>query len=81
MNIIKAPQKLSVFLDKRNKNRMQFQVGKINDCCKQVENLYLAHLDEKQKARVWRCKTCGRNHYHVQCEPGRIGIIGKDLGK
>jgi len=60
---------------------MIFQKGKINDCCEKTENRYLASKNDEKKTEVWRCRVCGRNHYVLHAEPGRIGLIGKDLGK
>lgn len=63
------------------KNQIQFMKGKINGCCKQPENLYLADRDEAQKLTTWRCKVCGRAHRVLQAEPGRIGFTGGDIGR
>jgi len=52
-----------------------FTKGKINDCCKQGENLFLAHKDEAKKLKVWRCRVCGRNHYVVEAETGKFGLM------
>ena len=52
-----------------------FENGRINGCCRQKENLYLAHKDELRKLKVMRCKVCGRNHYSVHAEPGRFGLM------
>jgi len=53
---------------------MQIQSGKINDCCKQSENLYLVNKEDGNKLEVWRCRFCGRNHYVLHAEPGHFGI-------
>ena len=72
MEIIVPSEKEYIRL--KGKTKAQFQNGKINDCCKQPENIYLADKDEKVKLEVWRCRVCGRNHYVAHAEPGRFGI-------
>ena len=81
MEVITPSEKLYVRLV--GKDRMKFQKGEINDCCKQPENLFLVHKEESEvnpsrdKLKVWRCRTCGRNHYVLHAEPGKFGLIMK----
>jgi hypothetical protein len=70
----------------------------MNECCKNPENLRLqpppggvfvaSTLDvpgnsQKRENQKFTCQVCGRNHYRLMAEPGRLGAIlaGSALGK
>ena len=50
--------------------------GNVNDCCKKAEHLKLVNGEDNRTLIVWRCIICGRNHYVLKAEPGRVGIMG-----
>lgn len=62
------------FLRLVGNKRVQFMKGEINGCCKQPGNLYSADKDSTGRVTVWRCRTCGRNHYRLVAEPGKLGV-------
>lgn len=65
--------------DLKQLNANTFANNKVNPCCQQEGNLYLAHQDDENKLVVWRCKTCRRNHYVVEAEPGNLRFVGKEI--
>lgn len=58
------------------KNNAVFQIGngKLNGCCRQVENLFLANRENGGKLIIWECRVCHRCHYVLKTEHGYIGM-------
>lgn len=47
----------------------------MNPCCEKKENLE-PHEKRGKDAVVMRCKKCGRRHYFMQADAGKIGLRG-----
>ena len=44
------------------------------ECCRHAENLEYYHVDQKLGQMIYRCKKCGRRHFEINCDPGRLGL-------
>jgi len=52
----------------------------IYPCCKIAENLEW-QVSDNSNMDIKKCKVCNRRHYTLHAEPGRFGVVGKNLGK
>lgn len=49
----------------------------MNECCKNEENLELC--ERRGNNVVMQCRECGRKHYVMEAEAGRLGVCGKGM--
>jgi hypothetical protein len=45
----------------------------MNECCKNPENLEL-DKDQAPDLVIKKCKICGRRHYELKLDPGRLAM-------
>jgi hypothetical protein len=51
---------------------------KRNDCCKDPANLEYYEFNEAAGCSALKCKKCGRRHFTLNAEAGKVGITGKN---
>ena len=53
--------------------------GTLRPCCQRPENLTREHtVPQRQDLAVRLCRRCGRRHFRMVAEPGRLGVRPPD---